>query len=78
MDANATAVAITTVRNNVYSIKEILLTNAGVGYTETPTITISGGGGVGASATCSIETSLKGIRKYTITDNGSGYTVFLS
>ena len=74
VDANATAVAITTVRNNVYSIKEILLTNAGVGYTETPTITISGGGGVGASATCSIETSLKGIRKYTITDNGSGYT----
>ena len=73
-DANATAVAITTVRNNVYSVKEILLTNAGVGYTESPTITISGGGGVGASATCSIETSLKGIRKYTITDNGSGYT----
>ena len=53
---DATAVAITTTRNNITSISEILLTNAGTGYTVAPTITISGGGGTGAAATCSIIT----------------------
>ena len=50
--ANATAVAITTVRAGSQSVEKILLTNAGFGYTETPTITITGGGGSGAAATC--------------------------
>ena len=37
----ATAVAITTSINGVNSVKEILLTNAGAGYTVTPTVTIT-------------------------------------
>ena len=53
--ANATAVAITTVRAGSQSVEKILLTNAGFGYTETPTITITGGGGSGAAATCLLE-----------------------
>jgi len=36
---HATAVAITTTRNNITSVKEILITNAGSGYTVAPTTT---------------------------------------
>lgn len=69
----ATAVAITTVRGGVRSVETIYLTNAGAGYTVPPTITISGGGGTGAAATCSIETTYKGLVRFTITDGGVGY-----
>lgn len=69
----ATAVAITTVRGGIRSIEKIYLTNAGAGYVTPPTITISGGGGVGAAATCSIETTYKGVIRFTITDGGVGY-----
>ena len=71
---DATAVAITTTRNNITSISEILLTNAGTGYTVAPTITISGGGGTGAAATCGIITAHRGVISFTITDGGSGFT----
>ena len=71
---DAQAVAITTNKGGVKSVLSIELINSGVGYTVNPTITISGGGGVGASATCEIETSLKGITNFTITENGSGYS----
>ena len=71
--SNATAVAITTTKNNVHSIKEILLTNAGFGYTEAPTISITGGGGSGAIATCSIETTEFGFIRFDVTEPGSGY-----
>ena len=73
--ANATAVAITTTKNNVHSIKEILLTNAGFGYTEAPTISITGGGGSGAIATCSIETTEFGFVRFDVTEPGSGYPI---
>jgi uncharacterized protein YejL (UPF0352 family) len=71
---NATAVAITTTRNNITSIKEILLTNAGAGYTVTPTISISGGGGSGAAATCSINTASNGLISFNVTGGGAGYS----
>ena len=69
----ATAVAITTVRGGIRSVERIYLTNAGAGYVTPPSITISGGGGVGAAATCSIETTYKGVVKFTISDGGVGY-----
>jgi len=69
----ATAVAITTVRGGIHSVERIYLTNAGAGYVTPPSITISGGGGVGAAATCSIETTYKGVVKFTISDGGVGY-----
>jgi hypothetical protein len=69
----ATAVAITTVRGGIRSVERIYLTNAGAGYVTPPRITISGGGGVGAAATCSIETTYKGVVKFTISDGGVGY-----
>jgi len=71
--ANATAVAITTVRAGSQSVEKILLTNAGFGYTETPTITITGGGGSGAAATCSIEKTFNGVVRFVMTDNGIGF-----
>ena len=70
---NATAVAFTTSRANITSIDKILLTNAGANYTSPPSITISGGGGTGAAATCSINTTSKGVIRFTITDNGVGF-----
>jgi len=70
---NATAVAITTVRGGVRSVERLYLTNAGAGYTVPPTITITGGGGAGAAATCSIETTYKGLIRFTVTDGGVGY-----
>ena len=71
---NASAVAITTERNGVFSIKELVLTNAGAGYTIAPDISIIGGGGSGAIATCGLTTSGRGVISYTITAEGSGYT----
>ena len=70
---NAAAVAITTTRANITSVEKILLTNAGANYTSPPIITISGGGGIGAAATCSINTTSKGVVRFTMTDNGVGF-----
>ena len=72
---NASAVAITTSVGGVFSIKELILTNAGAAYSVAPSIRIIGGGGSGAIATCGIETVQKGVISYTVTGNGSGYTV---
>ena len=71
---SATAVAITTTRAGVKSIERIVLTNAGSGYTSPPTVTIIGGNGTGAIATCSIETTQKGVISYTVTNQGAGYS----
>tara|TARA_S200000501_G_scaffold285718_1_gene270043 strand:+ start:8954 stop:10387 length:1434 start_codon:yes stop_codon:yes gene_type:complete len=81
---NATAVAITTSINGVNSVKEILLTNAGSGYTSTPTITIVSAAstilgvgsttyGVGAAATALLVTNSAGIESVSIASSGSGY-----
>ena len=72
---NATAVAITTERGGVFSVESIRITNAGQGYTQAPTITISGGGGSGAAATCSVETTLRGVTAISIAEEGRGYTI---
>jgi hypothetical protein len=58
----------------VTSIKEIILTNAGSGYTSSPSIFITGGGGSGAAATCSVETIDYGVVDLLIDDPGSGYS----
>jgi len=71
--SNATAVAFTTSRANVTSVEKILITNAGYGYTEAPTITFTGGGGTGVAATCSIATSGKGVIRYVVSDAGIGF-----
>jgi len=74
-NVDATAVAITAVRGGVHSIESIRITNAGLGYTEAPTITFTGGGGTGAAATCSVETSLRGVTAISVSEEGRGYTV---
>jgi hypothetical protein len=71
---NATAVAITTYIGGVYSVKEVLLTNAGAGYTTTPQISFVGGSGVGAAATCEIVKDYFGITNFNITNGGVGYS----
>ena len=82
---DATAVAITTSINGVNSVKEILLTNAGAGYTVTPTVTIVSAAstvlgigsttyGVGAAATATLVTDSAGIQNVTIT-GGDGYPI---
>ena len=70
---NATAVAITTTRAGIFSIDRIMLTHAGIGYTEAPLVTITGGGGVGAAATAALEESNFGIVDVTMSNNGVGY-----
>jgi len=71
--SDASAVAITTVRAGSQSVEKILITNAGFGYTEAPTITITGGGGSGAAATCSINTASNGVVRFIVNDSGVGY-----
>ena len=71
---NASAVAITTERAGVFSIKEIILTNPGSGYTVAPSIRILGGNGSGAIATCGIVTSGQGVISFNLTQEGRGYT----
>ena len=71
---NASAVAITTERSGVFSIKEIILTNPGSGYTVAPSIRILGGNGSGAIATCNLVTSGQGVISFNLTQEGRGYT----
>ena len=70
---NASAVAVTQCINGVCSVKEILLTNAGSGYTVAPTVSITGGGGAGAAATCLLVTGYAGISSVGIQTVGDGY-----
>jgi len=81
---DASAVAITTSVNDVFSVKEILLVNPGAGYTVTPTITIvsatsttAGIGstffGVGAAATSILVTGSAGIATVVVSNKGTGY-----
>ena len=70
---NASAVAITTSVDGVQSVKELLLTNAGAGYTQAPNIHIVGGGGSGAIATCTIEKTERGVIQFAVTGDGAGY-----
>ncbi len=71
--STATAVGILTTVGGTTSLKEILITNAGYGYTTIPKIFFSGGGGVGAAATASIESTGRGVISVTITGSGAGY-----
>ncbi len=70
----ATAVAITSSKGNVNSIKKIELLNAGSGYINPPTITISGGGS-GAAATCSIGGTQFSVNSILVENGGKGYSV---
>jgi len=70
----ATAVAFTQCKGNICSIKEILLTNPGSGYTVAPSVTIHpDGNGSGAEAICEIVTNSSGVRKIGIQTYGKGY-----
>ena len=71
---NASAVAITTSVGGLNSVKELVLTNAGAGYTQAPDINIVGGGGSGAIATCTIETVQRGVISFNVINGGSGDT----
>ena len=52
-------------------VQDILLTNAGCGYSEAPSVDLQGGGGHGAEAYAKIAPGTVGI--ITITDGGAGY-----
>jgi hypothetical protein len=70
----ANAVAFTTCKGGVCSIKEILLVNSGSGYTVTPSVTIyPNGSGSGAEATCEIVKDYFGISEIGIQTYGQGY-----
>ncbi len=71
--STATAVGILTTVGGTTSLKEILITNAGYGYTTIPKIFFSGGGGTGAAATCSIQSTGQGVISITVTGSGAGY-----
>jgi len=70
----ASAVAITTCKGGVCSIKEILLVNPGSGYTSIPTVTIyANGSGSGAGATCDLVKGSYGVGAVGIQTYGQGY-----
>ena len=71
--STATAVGILTTLGGITSLKEILITNAGYGYTTIPKMFFSGGGGTGAAATCSIQSTGQGVISITVTGGGAGY-----
>ena len=71
---SASAVAITTCKGGVCSIKEILLVNPGSGYTSIPSVTIySNGNGVGAAATADFVEGSYGARVVGFSSYGEGY-----
>jgi hypothetical protein len=55
-------------------VSSVSLTNAGSGYTSSPTITFSGGGGSGANAIAQIVTFKTGTVSILLNNGGSGYT----
>jgi hypothetical protein len=70
----ANAVAFTTCKGGVCSIKEILLVNPGSGYTVTPSVTIyPNGSGSGAKAICELVKDYFGINNIGIQTYGQGY-----
>ena len=78
-----TAVGVASITNDFINcdglfggkVAAILLTNAGSGYTEAPTVTIQGGGGAGAAATVGIATTTGSIQTISIASTpGAGYT----
>jgi hypothetical protein len=66
------ATAVATVTANVVS--SILITEAGTGYTSSPTVTFNGGGGSGANAVAGITTFATGTVSVLVTAGGTGYT----
>ena len=71
---SASAVAITTCKGGICSIKEILLVNPGSGYTSIPSVTIySNGSGVGAAATAELVQGSYGANVVGISSYGEGY-----
>jgi hypothetical protein len=54
------------------AVTALTLVDAGVGYTEAPTVTLSGGGGTLATATATL--SGDGVASFAVTAGGSGYT----
>ena len=71
---SASAVAITTCKGGICSIKEILLVNPGSGYTSIPSVTIySNGSGVGAAATAELVQGSYGVGVVGISSYGEGY-----
>lgn len=54
------------------SVRAVLLSNAGAGYTVAPSIVFTGGGGGGAAATTGLSTDVSAA-SITITNAGSGY-----
>lgn len=72
---NATAVATISCIGNFCSVKEILLTNPGAGYTVPPDVNIISATGIGATAKAVIEKTYNGVGIVTISSPGSGYKV---
>ena len=75
--SDATAVAITTssgAGSTTFSIKEVVITNPGFGYTIAPTVTFIGGGGSGAVARAGIGTNVVKILLDGTQVGGSKYT----
>ena len=56
------------------TISSITITNAGVGYTFTPTVTIGSTPGVGTTATATVSITSGSVTSITITNPGAGYT----
>jgi hypothetical protein len=61
----------TNLNPNASSVQNVLITNAGYGYTVAPGVRFIGGGGKGATGIASIGDGIVGI--ITITNSGSGY-----
>lgn len=54
------------------SVRSVIITNGGTGYTSAPTVAISGGGGTGATATATVSGGV--VTAVTVTAAGSGFT----
>lgn len=66
--------ALTTSVGDASSVYDIILSSAGSGYENPPTITFTGGGGAGAAATASIAgVGVTGIIGFQMFDRGEGY-----
>ena len=66
------ATAVATITAN--AVSSVYVTEAGTGYTSSPTVTFTGGGGSGANAVAGLTTFAQGTLSVLVTNGGTGYT----
>jgi len=60
--------------NHKHGIRDVIVSNAGIGYYLEPAVTVIGGGGTGANVQAIVDLSTRTIKEFVVVKPGTGYT----